>query len=1138
MAKAKTQKPKARTRRSDAEKTASSYILRIDRGKGLIQFLSIEGDPVPAVTLKIDGALDAEIRFEQQPAGSALDFNLLADPALENFKAHWLLQAADPVPGTWGTDLAPEWTLKRSHTAYAGIMAARPRGIAAFTYQDPAFGPWLPVSADLTYEFGCLAAAHRCSGMLVAEFQNGSGGIRAIAGEEFSASFAGGPKLDGYYDARLKLNAKPGETSVRLGIRKSATTEGTDSFIFFAAPRFGLSGVRTVTTSLAAAKDEPCRSWILRNLADGKAIRARTYPLPKVCYDGNEHVVELATPAGAPVCEPEVFRATTASHGTMDLGEGFELRCDLGPDFGGLWRPCLKIDDDVIGAVADLAENVSGSQFTLAIPTRYLDGCPHVFAIATEDGTGDVMAATAGISACYLTPWTELARHSALPLPIGRSARAVQHLENLRLLHRGYRDAQKTGDTQAIADLAAQLQDAAFAHTELETPWDRRTGFPSLRFSRHAIPRVSIVIPCHNKWNVTYHCLLALKFAYNRASFEVIVVDDQSEDATRTIEAVVEGITVVRNPQRMGFVGSCNAGAAAARGRYFVFLNNDTEPAGGWLDRMLALFELYPAVGLVGSKLVYPDGKLQEAGGIVWASGDPANYGRMQNAEDPRYCYVRQADYVSGASLMIGRAVWEQVGGFTADFAPGYFEDTDLAFKVREAGYLTLYAPHSVVVHYEGMSNGNWDNQNFKSFQEKNRPKFKSRWSKAFAAFGDAGGDPDLEKDRNVGLRCLMVDYQLPRPDIDAGSYAAIQEIRLLQSLGCKITFVPQNLAYLGGYAELLQQMGVEVVYAPFALSINEILTKRGSEFDFVYVTRYGVLRRIADDVRALAPGAKLVLNVADLHYLRELRQARASKPPAPLDRVEAIRAEEIDAISRSDLCLTYSQAEKTVIEGHRIAQARCELCPWVVETGDAVQPFEGRRHVAFLGNFNHPPNLLGVRFFVDEVMPLLAGGAPQAKFLVYGSGVTDELRALASDRVEIEGWVEDVAEVYQTTRVFVSPLLSGAGIKGKVISALAFGVPQVLTSIAAEGTGIRDGVEAFIADKPEDFARATAELYGNPARWEAMSAAALELAAERYSFEAGRAMMKRALDSIGILTSDRPGLTVTSADVNRLMLR
>jgi len=226
------------------------------------------------------------------------------------------------------------------------------------------------------------------------------------------------------------------------------------------------------------------------------------------------------------------------------------------------------------------------------------------------------------------------------------------------------------------------------------------------------------------------------------------------------------------------------------------------------------------------------------------------------------------------------------------------------------------------------------------------------------------------------------------------------------------------------------------------------------------------------------------------------------------------------------------------VIERHKIAHARCELCPWVVETGDAVRPLSEREHVAFLGNFNHPPNFLGVRFFVDEVLPQLAGSAPQAKLLVYGSGATDELRALASDRVEIKGWVEDVAEVYRTTRVFVSPLLSGAGIKGKVIGALAFGVPQVLTSIAAEGTGIRDGVEAFIADKPEDFARAIAELYDNPARWEVMSAAALELAAERYSFEAGRAMMKRALDSIGIVTSERPGLTVTSADVNRLMLR
>jgi GT2 family glycosyltransferase len=185
----------------------------------------------------------------------------------------------------------------------------------------------------------------------------------------------------------------------------------------------------------------------------------------------------------------------------------------------------------------------------------------------------------------------------------------------------------------------------------------------------------------------------------------------------------------------LGFLHSCNRAAQEARGEYLLFLNNDTQVQGGWLDHMLALFGRDDQVGLVGAKLLFPNGRLQEAGGIVWRDGSGYNYGRYDDPSKPEYNHVREVDYCSGACIMIEAPLFQQLGGFDARYAPAYYEDTDLAFRVRQAGRKVLYQPKAVVVHHEGVSNGIDTCSGIKAYQVVNQAKFRERWRKELEQF-------------------------------------------------------------------------------------------------------------------------------------------------------------------------------------------------------------------------------------------------------------------------------------------------------------------------------------------------------------------------------------------------------------------
>jgi GT2 family glycosyltransferase/glycosyltransferase involved in cell wall biosynthesis len=857
--------------------------------------------------------------------------------------------------------------------------------------------------------------------------------------------------------------------------------------------------------------------------------------LPAALCDGEAHEIAVVTESGRYLLPPgpRLFEQSASMRGGVDgldgvFVTGWVSRPSVAEPLEGELEVELHVDGRLVAFGEADERRGDEMRFRLRLTPDVLDGLPHVMTV-TVKAPFFLVGQIAEITPAQLTSDDALQRYAGAFLNASLLGAASYRYESLRQQLAAFASA---APESGAGGPSSRLRQLSVAHEQLVRGFGSEalgnTALPNLEFSPVATPRVSIVIPVHNKLRVTYHCLASLLLAPNKATFEVIIVDDGSSDGTLELPDLVSGVTYIRHEVAEGFVRSCNDGGARARGHYVLMLNNDTEVTPGWLDELVGSIENFEGVGLVGAKLLYPDGHLQEAGGIVWNNGDPWNYGRGANARDPRYNYARQVDYLSGACVMLTKSLWDKIGGFDMHFAPAYFEDTDLAFRVREQGLKTVYVPQCQVIHFEGVSSGTSTASGMKRFQEINRPKFKSRWSQAVRNNGNVGKDVERNKDRNVRFRALVLDYATPQPDRDAGSYAAVQEIRLLQSLGMKVTFIPDNLAYLGSYTEDLQRTGVECVYAPFVLSVNELLEQRGGEFDIVYVTRYAIAQRHIEAIRRFAPQAKIVLNNADLHFLRELRTAIAFKEEGSLARALKTRDDELAVMRKVDLVLSYNEVEHVVILSHNLDSTRVARCPWVVDIPKQVPAFSGRRDIAFLGSFSHHPNREAVEYFIRTVMPLLRERLPGTVLRVYGSNISPEMLKLAADDIVFEGWVPHVADVYDRCRVFIAPLLTGAGIKGKVIGALAHGVPCVLSSVAAEGTGLRDGLEVLVADAPQAWVDAVVKPYSDEATWEKMSKAARAYARQEFSFAKGRKWMQIAMEMVDIFApADNNGLTL-----------
>lgn len=623
-------------------------------------------------------------------------------------------------------------------------------------------------------------------------------------------------------------------------------------------------------------------------------------------------------------------------------------------------------------------------------------------------------------------------------------------------------------------------------------------------------PTVSIVILTYNNARYFLDCLKSI-IAHTDIPYQIIVVDNGSSDGTPELMKRVDNAITICNETNLRFIAGCNMGADKATAEYILFLNDDTEVTAGWLAQLYKVMKADPQCGAVGSKILLYNGALQEAGSIIWADGSVMGYGRGDDPDKPEYCYLREVDYCSACSLLVRRDVFNKIGGYDVRYYPAYYEDTDLCMAIIDQGYKIIYQPASIIYHHEYKTNSVSFAQNYMNF---NRPKFVEKWKvRLQGLLLNSGKNVLLARNKRNGVSVLILEDRVPASHFGAGFPRSAQIVESVAGLGYEVTLFPTaSSEAFQPITGALQQLGIEVMYGE-ALDFSDFAAGRAGYYDVVIISRPHNMRDKYEVIKKYFPRAAIIYDAEAIFALREIAKAEIGKKPMGEAVAMDLVSEELALMNKADIVITVSEPEKNIIL-EKSGKSSIEVWGYPVPVQPAGDDFKDRKNVLFVGSFiagEGSPNEDAAIYFARDIFPSLKEKL-RCQFNIVGSSPTVEILGLVSMDITVTGYVKDLSGYYQSSKIFVVPTRFAAGIPLKLIEAMSYGIPAVVTQLMADQLGLKDGVEVLVAGDRDEFIQKSIDLYSDEILWRKLQSNALNYIKNNYDPDILRQRMEQIL--------------------------
>lgn len=620
-----------------------------------------------------------------------------------------------------------------------------------------------------------------------------------------------------------------------------------------------------------------------------------------------------------------------------------------------------------------------------------------------------------------------------------------------------------------------------------------------IAFNPEQNPQVSIIIPIYNQLKYTLNCLYSIMQIEDGIAKEIIIIDDKSTDQSLIVLKKINGITIIENEENLGFLKSVNKGIEKSRSEFVYLLNNDTKVLPEYLLSLLNVFNDYQDAGVVGSKLIFANGKLQEAGCLLFKDEVVVNRGAMQSIYNPKFNYLRKVDYCSGCSLMFRRKDIEGNLNFLDEvYSPAYYEETDLCLRFKHnQGLSVYYQPRSEIIHFENISYQAKSLNKIKLIQ-KNHKIFWEKWKSKITNEQWIGASDNKILNDNAGYEktVLLVEEYMPKFDQDSGSNRFTEIVKILLKNNIKVYLLVKNINLQNDlqYISIFESIGVEVIRE--FLTGKSKIERVGKQIesickitDYIWVFRPEGYEYFIKNLKKNKFCGKVIYDMVDLHFLRFNRENDFfKKSKRKIKRENQVKALENIALRESDAVVAISENEKDAVSELGINKQKIFIVSNIhTVKEDLHQPnFNERRDVLFIGGFHHMPNVDAVLYLHNEIMPLVWKRNKDIKVKIIGGSVPDEIKALHSDRFQILGYQKVIDNYFLQAKAFVAPLRYGAGVKGKIGQALEYKLPVISTTIGVEGMKLKQNVNALVTqnDDNETFAKYILEINEDSNLW------------------------------------------------------